>query len=245
MKKAKNKGPVAVRNPKRLFTDNFTGTVNLSRGDRGAVQFESLLEQDWITRTDAYEHDLVSVRHQPMRIRVWDHDKYKFWTPDFLLERKNRIPALVEVKPLESVYPKRDDPVLQARQRLEVKHRFQVLKSKAEALGYEFQLATENEIRIEPSLQNAVLMLRCVPSRIPPTWCGVGRTAALQLPRRSLVSAFEDVLPPGVDALAVALYLAWAGEITLDPNSKWSRRSTFVRGRKWFAPEDDMESRFE
>jgi hypothetical protein len=231
-----------VRNPKSLFTDTFTGTVNLTRGNKAAVQFESLLEQDWLILTDAYQRDLVLVRHQPMKLRFWDSGKYRTWTPDFLIERKRRTSALVEVKPLEKIYPAHQDANVQARLRMEVRDHFELLRQQAQARGYDFELATENEIRVEPSLQNASLMRRCSPGRIPETWCKIARAAALQLPRRSCVSAFEEVLPKGIDAFSVALYLAWAGEVALDPSSKWSRRSLCVRGSAWIDPSQDEDA---
>jgi hypothetical protein len=54
----------SVRNPKRYFRDNFTGSVNISRDSHKAVPFESLLEQDWLIRTDALSPDLRSIRAQ-------------------------------------------------------------------------------------------------------------------------------------------------------------------------------------
>jgi hypothetical protein len=37
------------------------------------------------------------------------------------------------------------------------------------------------------------------------------------------------VLPKDVDALSVALRLAWKGGIVLDPNDKWTRATKFAR----------------
>jgi len=61
--------PESVRNPKRYFGDTYTGSVNISRDGYRSVPFGSLLEQNWLIRTDAFDRDLKRIVAQP---RVYD-----------------------------------------------------------------------------------------------------------------------------------------------------------------------------
>lgn len=226
---------MSVRRPRRYFGDNYTGSVNISRDDHKAVPFESLLEQDWLIRTDAFSRDLRSIEAQPFEVEYRFDGRNRIWIPDFRRRRKGPEgrqdpPAdLVEVKPLISVYPDDPDEAVRARKQAYVKARFEEIRMRTLALGYEFVLATENEIRIEPSLRNASLMLRCADRAFPKNWERVGELAVVSLPRSSSIRELEQVLPEDVDAFSVALRLAWKGQIVLDPERKWTRATTFAR----------------
>jgi hypothetical protein len=224
-----------VRNPKSYFGDNYTGSVNISRDSHKSVPFESLLEQDWLVRTDAFSPGLRSIEAQPMKVEYRFDGRKRTWFPDFLRQRKglpgcqDPPPDLVEVKPLISVYPDDPDEAIRERDAAYFKAKFGAIRTQVLALGYEFVLATENEIRIEPSLQNASLMRRCADRHFPIAWEGIGEQAVVSLPRSSSIRELERVLP-GVDAFSVALRLAWKGDaIVLDPNEKWTRATKFAR----------------
>lgn len=234
--------PASVRNPKRYFGDTYTGSVNISRDGYRAVQFESLLEQDWLVRTDAFDRDLVCIVAQP-----WVDDtksgglgykfdgRYRTWIPDYFRQRRGPpgiqapVPDLVEVKPLIAIYPDDPDEAIRERDQAYVEAKFEAIRLAALSLGYEFVLATENEIRIQPSLHNAGLMLRCCGPTFPIAWEKIGEQAVLALPRSSSVNELQAVLPKEVDAFSVALRLAWSGQIVLDPSRKWARTTRFVR----------------
>jgi len=224
-----------VRNPRRHFSDTFTGAVNISRDDHKSVPFESLLEQDWLIRTDAFDRDLRSIVAQPMEVKYRFDGKTRIWIPDFLRVRKGPVgrqdpPAdLVEVKPLISVYSDHPDEEVRERDQAYVAAKFEAIRMQTLALGYEFVLATENEIRIEPSLRNASLMLRCADRAFPKKWERVGELAVVSLPRSSSIRELERALPEGVDGFSVALRLAWKGQIVLDPGENWTRATTFAR----------------
>jgi hypothetical protein len=234
--------PESVRNPKRYFGDTYTGSVNISRDGYRSVPFESLLEQDWLIRTDAFDRDLKRIVAQP---RVDDTEtgglRYRFdgksrtWIPDFFRQRRgplgvqDPVPELVEVKPLVAIYPDDPDEAIREQHEAYVEAKFETIRMAALSLGYEFVLATENEIRIQPSLQNAALMLRCCDPRFPVAWEKIGERAVLVLPRSSSISELETVLPGDIDPFSVALRLAWSGQIVLDPSRKWARTTAFVR----------------
>jgi hypothetical protein len=225
-----------VRNPKRYFGDNYTGSVNISRDSHKPVPFESLLEQDWLVRTDAFSPDLRSIKAQPFEIEYRFDGRTRIWIPDFLRRRKDPeghqdpAPDLVEVKPLISVYPDDPDEAIREQEAAYFKAKFDAIRMQTLALGYEFVLATENEIRIEPSLQNASLMRGCADRHFPGKWEKIGEQALLSLPRSSSIRELERVLPKDVDAFSVALRLAWKGDsIVLDPSDKWTRATKFAR----------------
>jgi hypothetical protein len=227
--------PESVRNPRRYFGDTYTGSVNISRDNHKSVSFESLLEEDWLIGTDAYCHDLRSIRAQPMEVEYRFDGRKRIWIPDFLRQRKG-LPGrqdppadLVEVKPLISVYPDDPDEEIREQDQAYVAAKFEAIRMQTLALGYEFVLATENEIRIVPSLQNASLMLRCADRAFPKKWERVGELAVISLPRSSSIRELERALPKDVDAFSVALRLAWKGRIVLDPECKWTRATTFAR----------------
>jgi len=231
----------SVRNPKRYFGDTYTGAVRISRDGNLQVPFESHLERDWLIRTDAFDFRLKSVVAQPrvhakkrgLPYRFDGHER--LWIPDFLRIRfgcdglQDPPPVLVEVKPLIRIYPEHQNPRQQAFLRAREKARWRTIRHEAQARGFGFELATEREIRVNPSLLNAVTMRRCADDFFPARWEKVGRFTLLRLPSNSSIPELARVLPPDVDAFSVALRLAWRGEIVLDPSEVWTRTTKFAR----------------
>lgn len=216
-----------IRNPKRQFNDTFTGSVCISRCKWRPVPFESLLEMDWLLQKDAFSFDLESLEAQPCEIRYWFDGKHRVWIPDF--GYRNRGPSrgtLVEVKPLQKLYPA--DPS----ERAWVHARFAAMRDATIARGYEFEVATENEIRVQPRLHNANRMVRSSGRHFPKELESAGFSAVLQLPHKATVKDLQSKLPSGIDAFDVALRLAWLGVITLDPRERWSRSTTFERSAR-------------
>lgn len=231
----------SVRNPKRYFGDTYTGSVRITRNGNVQVPFESHLERDWLIRTDAFDFSLKSIVAQPRVHETKRGLPYRFegkprlWIPDFIRIRHGRDglqdppPVLVEVKPWIRIYPEHLNRHRQAELRAREKARWRTIRQTAYARGFGFELATEKEIRIEPSLLNAVTMRRCADGFFPEASERIGRLALLRLPPDSGIPHLARVLPPDVDAFAVALRLAWRGEIVLDPSEVWTRTTSFVR----------------
>jgi len=231
----------SVRNPKRYFGDTYTGSVRISRDANRQVPFESHLERDWLIRTDAFDFDLRSIVAQPRvhpkkkGLPYWFEGRERIWIPDFVRVRngidglQSPPPVLVEVKPLIRIYPVHPDRRRQAFLRWRAKARWRAVRLAALARGFGFELATEREIRVTPSLANAVAMRRCTDSFFPTSWEKVGRLALLRLPHESSILELARVLPPDVDAFSLALRLAWRGELTLDPSEVWARTTKFAR----------------
>ena len=234
--------PPSVRHPRRNSGNTVASVIHLLRDARnGEVECESSLEEDWVIREDAYDQPLAWIVSQPLvdakhkGLPYWFDGRHRVWFPDFVRQRKGLPghqaprPDLVEVKPLGKIYP--DDPDEQKREfdRAYLEAKYSAMRLAAMARGYGFSLATENEIRIQPSRSNADLLRMCGGKRVPPSWEKIGRLAALRLPRESGVRELERTLPSDVDAFAVALRLAWLGELIFDPTEKWTRGTSFSR----------------
>jgi hypothetical protein len=78
------------------------------------------------------------------------------------------------VKPLISVHPDDPDEAVRERKAAYFAAKFDAIRMQTLALGYEFVLVTGNEIRIEPSLQNALLMLSCADRYFRRKWERIG-----------------------------------------------------------------------
>jgi hypothetical protein len=105
------------------------------------------------------------------------------------------------------------------------------LRAPEAIVPYGFVLATENEIRIQSRLDNAVLTASVVDRFFPKDRIRAGIDAVLALPNGSSVRDIERLLGGRCDGLDVAIHLAWKGLIRLAPMRKWTRDTTFVRSR--------------
>ncbi|KRQ14675.1 TnsA endonuclease N-terminal domain-containing protein [Bradyrhizobium manausense] len=232
----------SLRDLRRYFGPGI-GSVNISRDRYRSVPFESELERDWLLLSDAFDLSLRSIVPQP-RVDVGQNGglPYRFdghlrhWIPDFVRVRKGRnglqdpSPDLVEVKPLIELYPEYpDDERRQESERAWVKAKWEAVRTHCQARGFGFELATENEIRVQPGLANAETMRTCAGPHFPSHWEKLGRLAVLRLPRESSIRDLQRVLPNEVDAFSVALRLTWRGELLLDPAEEWTRTTKFAR----------------
>ena len=213
-----------IRNPARRFGDTYSGSFAVSRCNWRTVPFESMLEMHWLLQTDLFTFDLVSLDAQPCEVGYWFDGNFRVWIPDFRVRITGRSRAkLVEVKPLLALYP--SDPS----KRAWISARFAAMENAADARGDEFEVVTKNKIRVQPRLHNAKLMLRVSARHFPAALESAGLSAVLQLPHRAKVRDLQRVLGPGINAMEVALRLAWRGFITLDPRVRWSLDTTFER----------------
>ncbi|MEY9418044.1 hypothetical protein ABIF69_004486 [Bradyrhizobium japonicum] len=231
----------SVRNPRRTFSPTYKGSLSNPRDGHRSVDFESMLEEDWLVRELAFDLKLRRVVSQPRVDAIAGglpyrlDGKERIWIPDFVRQRRGRpglqdpAPVLVEVKPLISIYPEDRDDEVREEKRAQVREKFEVIRMAALTRGYGFELATENEIRIQPGLDNAAFMLRTCTPLFPRSWEKIGEQAVIELPRSSSIPELQKVLPKGVDALSVALWLAFSGQIVLDPKRKWTRATKFAR----------------
>lgn len=212
-----------TRNPRSQPRDNYTGAVCVTRCGFRMVPFESLLEMHYLMQRDAFDFGLRDVISQSEKLQYWYDGKFRTWTPDFRIRAgSGERSELVEVKSWSALYP--EDQALRAW----IHGKFVAIEEAASQEGFKFVLSTEREIRVQPRLGNAELMLGAV-SSVAPTDLFKAESALLRLPATTSVPALQEVMGSKHDAFAIALYLAWKGVIRLDPTLKWTRQTVFYR----------------
>lgn len=214
---------MGVRDPRRPPRNNYTGMVPMIRIGSRPVSFESMIEMDWLVVTDAFDFDVVDVRHQPCEIEYFFDGKHRTWTPDFQVVRKRTSrKELVEVKTLKYVHP--GDGYKGAWRRAK-------LRAQARAAGrnhFDFRLCTDAEIRVQPRLKNA-LLVGAAAKHWSREMFQFAIESVLRLPHATSVPDLQRLVGPGHDAFNLALHLAWKGLIRLDPSVVWSRETAFER----------------
>lgn len=222
----------SIRNVVTGGSDGYGGRVAFARLGVTCA-FSSMLEGDFLSLTAAYEADVVEINSQPCRLTLHMEDGESFWTPDYRVLRASGARELVEVKPVEDVHPERArtqrrSPFDLAERMKKATAWFSAMRQAAAEAGYQFRLVTEDEIRIEPRLANAALILRYAGHGVPDSWLMQARVALATSPITS-VDALQASLSPNMDAFALALHLAWRGELELDRTRLFCRESRFVR----------------
>lgn len=216
-----------IRDPRSPSRDNYSGMVPVARCGWKPVECESMLEMDWVEVTAAFNRDLTDIEAQPCRIAYWFDGKHRKWTPDFRISVSTESRrTLVEVKTLKVLYP--EDLQLRAY----VHAKWSAIGAAAVSAGYGFVLATENEIRVRPRLDNAMLTTSIVDQFFPESRIQAGIDAVLSLPNGASVQDLENLLGGRRDGFKVAVHLAWRGLIRLDPSRKWTWETTFVRTQR-------------
>lgn len=129
---------VVTRSPHRR-----TGSVSCPWFQQTPIEYESLLERDFI-RLALLDLRFRSIEHQPFIVDLNELGEY---TPDFLLLGENQK-LVVEVKPAERAESDRNAP------------RLSRAKTVLRSAGYDFILATENDIRGGGRDRRAAILLR-------------------------------------------------------------------------------------
>jgi len=224
--------PGSIRNVVTGRSDGYTGRVPFARLGVTCA-YESLLSGDFLLQTSAYEADVVRIDSEPFRLRLLIDGEETLWTPDYRIVRASGSREVIEVKPVEEIHPERariqiGDQVELTKRMRKAAERFAAMRRAATEVGYTFRLVSEDEIRIQPRLANAALILRYAGEQFPPSWLMQARLALAGEAIFS-VDGLQTFLPPHVDAFPLALHLAWAGEVELDPTRPFTRESRFVR----------------
>jgi hypothetical protein len=136
-----------ISNAGRLINVTKIPSMEMERN----IWTESILERDLAIRA-LYDSDVLSIREQAIRVFYTLDGKRRSYTPDFLIERKNHRPQIIEVK-----YKRQLTPWFQLL--------FRIITPICDRHGYEFLVYTESEIRIQPLLDDIKLLRRY--ARIP------------------------------------------------------------------------------
>ncbi|ORE89471.1 hypothetical protein ATO7_06310 [Oceanococcus atlanticus] len=147
------------------------------------MRFEGPLERNFYQSIDAFDFDVIEVRHQPVCIHFIDTaGRSRRYYPDALVsysDESGRAPTLYEIKETNDY----------ERNKSEYEMKFAAGRAYSEQMGWDFEVATEKTIRTQ-KLENA-LFLRSFRTR------SYDELLALRLKR--MVQA-----APGIEARALA-----------------------------------------
>lgn len=121
---------------RNVRSNGRTVVGQLSSLKRGEVQFESGLEEGFLYILN-FDSDVVKFHDQPLQIKYQDRQGVtRMYTPDYLVEYKNRRPALFEVKSRESLKKGGED----------LQHMLEIATDFARREAIEFHVITDKEI---------------------------------------------------------------------------------------------------
>lgn len=109
------------------------------------VYCESGLELDYVYLLDTDHGDVITFQEQPGKIKYHFNDRLHKYTPDFMVIRPNKR-QIVEVKPEAKASSE------------EYRTLFGIIEPICREAGYEFIVATDVKIRVQPRLQNIKLL---------------------------------------------------------------------------------------
>jgi TnsA endonuclease N terminal len=151
---------------------------------------ESTLESDYIYLLE-FDQLVVKYKEQPFRINyIYQCKKYTY-VPDFFVQLKNKF-QVIEVKP--KVKANTEANLL----------RYCIIRSILLNLGYEFVVATEDLIRIEPLLENVKKLWRYARTPIHPLYQVYCKDFLLKRQEATLQELAHALAPQGVFASASA-----------------------------------------
>lgn len=114
--------------------------------NKRAVWFESLIERDFLYLIE-FDRDVLKYQEQPFKIKYSLNGKKRVYTPDFLIERKEKK-QVIEIKPQSKVEKK------------EFIQFSTFMKDFFAEEKHEFLVVTDLEIRIEPKFSNIKTLWR-------------------------------------------------------------------------------------
>ncbi len=205
--------------------DGFVADVPVSRLGGKLVSADSMLEADFVLVTDAYEDDFTDIISQPFTLAIFVHGRERKWTPDYLIKRKARYDEIVEVKILSWLY--HADPA----KRLFARERLRAMRAAAEERGCKFRLVTEDEIRVQPRLWNAMLVYRHCGPFLQQADLVSALAALSRAPNEGTVGTFGEILPEALrrQALRLAIVLERLDHLVIDRSEKYSAFSRFTK----------------
>jgi hypothetical protein len=146
---------MSVRRPSNRggVRKNIGKTPSLKAGR--PVWWESLLERDYIVLLE-FDPDVITFGEQPFRVRYSFEGRVRHYTPDFLVERKNKW-QVVEVKSKEKASSE-DFRLFRLSAEPEILKGARKLMADDDERACEFVVATEEKIRVQPRLENVKIL---------------------------------------------------------------------------------------
>jgi hypothetical protein len=169
------------------------------------VYCESSLELDYAFLLDADHGGVISFQEQPGKIKYYFNSKPHTYTPDFLVNRPDKK-QIVEVKP-ESKISSEENKLL-----------FGIIEPICRGANYEFVVATDVKIRVQPRLDNIKLFWK------------YGRTAVyaqhhiycqefFALKRNPVLGELFEFLACRKEGRAIVFSLLYWGVVGIDVNA--------------------------
>jgi hypothetical protein len=212
---------MSVRKPSNRggVRKNIGKTPSLKAGR--PVWWESLLERDYLILLE-FDPDVVTYTEQPFRVRYPLEGRARHYTPDFLVERKNKW-QVVEVKSKKKASTEAfrlfrlaaEPEVLKCARRL---------TADGDERVCEFVVATDDKIRVQPRLENVKILRGYARTPFLPGQAVLCRKFLRGNEGASIADLVAALSDKGV-TLPVVYSLIYHGTLAVDFNSPLDPRS--------------------
>lgn len=179
------------------------------------IKWESLLERDCAMLLEA-SRAVKAFWSQPFTFEYWDGQRYRIYTPDFLVELPGNK-ALVEVKPMAKLE--------------KYASRYKSISEECSKNDLPFVVLTEKQIRVQPKLDNIKLLYRFAWTQVTLDEGLACRKIFQENPVVSL-GAFQALLAKRGLRQELAYYLMYRQEIDFDVNLPITKESILGWRRK-------------
>ncbi|WP_322517158.1 hypothetical protein SR870_06265 [Rhodopseudomonas palustris] len=187
------------------------------------VGARSLLALDFLTVIDAFTRNVTDVIDELAPLSVDVRGEAKVQRIDYAIFHKDGQRDLVLVWTVSWLMQRTRELGVTPREFIDA------MTSAARRIGFGFRLETEDDIRVQPRLSNAIMLRRHLVGYGEKDRKLFAIDALAQLPKESSVAALQEQVGSRFDAFALALQLDWLGHIKMDGRTAFSRRSTFVK----------------
>jgi len=161
------------------------------------VWYESTVERDYIYLLE-FDWDVVRYKEQPFRVKFVYEGKRCTYVPDFFVQRRNRF-QIVENKLEEKANTEAN------------RRRHRILKSIFREQGYEFVVATDIQIRVDPFLENIKIFWRYSRTPVHPYQQVRCQEYLSERGEASIQELVDALAPHGVTLQVVYALLYWGG----------------------------------
>tara|TARA_R100000655_G_scaffold69365_2_gene107610 strand:- start:19309 stop:19935 length:627 start_codon:yes stop_codon:yes gene_type:complete len=194
------------RKPARKITNHGREMVTggfASKKNKHIVKWESQIERDFLFHLE-FDNSVVSYRSQALKLEFNFDDKVTHHYPDIQVTRTNQQIDYYEVKPLDKTISD------------EFQTRTNAIREELNRLGHGYAVVTDEDIRIQPTLENLKILYRYIDVEISAD----EETEILELIVFSMpIYEFSEFLESAGYNLSVCYALMARGKITFDVNT--------------------------
>ncbi|WP_046869229.1 hypothetical protein [Microvirga massiliensis] len=212
--------------PGRIRTgheDRYVGESPMACLGRKLIGARSLLALDFLTVTDAFSRDVADMTDQPEPLEIGHRGETRAWFPDYMIARESGRRELVIVRTVGWLTGR------DASYGAWMRDLVDAMEEAAHRAGFGFRLVTEEQIRVQPRLANAKMLLRHLDPYRPRRDDVAAIDALAGIPDESSVSELQERLGRRLDAFPLALRLDWLGHLRMDRRTWFRRKSGFTK----------------